>query len=160
MKNNRFEDAVYNMGVLGHYISDLHMPLHTAINYNGQITGNDGIHFRWEERLVNEYIQRIKPIGKIEKVEDPWTYAMKIVKESFKVHHQLLDADTKARSLLTKKQAKELNTYKILSFEKQYLDVLYSETEDLLKDRLGRAVIRLASLWQYCWEQAGSPDLP
>jgi hypothetical protein len=85
---------------------------------------------------------------------------MKIVKESFKVHQQLLDADTKARSLLTKKQAKELNTYKILSFEKPYLDVLYSETEELLKDRLGRAVIRLASLWQYCWEQAGSPDLP
>ena len=160
MKNNRFEDAVYNMGFLGHHISDLHMPLHTVINYNGQFSGNDGIHFRWEERLVNEYIHKIKPIGKIEKVEDPWTFAMKIVKESFKVHHQLFDADTKARSLLTKDQAKRLNSYEILRYEKPYLDVLYTETETLLKDRLGRSVIRLASLWQYCWEQAGSPDLP
>jgi len=41
-----------------------------------------------------------------------------------------------------------------------YLDILYSETQDLLHDRLGRAVIRLASIWQYCWEQAGKPALP
>ena len=58
------------------------MPLHTVINYNGQFSGNDGIHFRWEERLVNEYIDKIKPVGDIESVEDPWTFAMKIVKES------------------------------------------------------------------------------
>ncbi|MDP6340256.1 MAG: S1/P1 nuclease [Candidatus Marinimicrobia bacterium] len=160
LKNHQFEEAIFNMGVLGHYISDLHMPLHTAINYNGQFSGNDGIHFRWEERLVDEYIRKIKPIGKIERVEDPWTFTMKIVKESFKVHHLILEADTKARSLLTKDQAEGLKSYEILSYEKPYLDVLYAETETILKDRLGKSVIRLASLWHYCWEQAGRPELP
>ena len=53
-----------------------------------------------------------------------------------------------------------LNSKNILKFEKPYLDILYSETQDLLHDRLGRAVIRLASIWQYCWEQAGKPALP
>jgi hypothetical protein len=85
---------------------------------------------------------------------------MKIVKESFKVHHIILEADTKARRLLTKEQAEKLKYYDALSFEKPYLDILYQETGDLLKDRMGRAVIRLASLWQYCWEQAGKPKLP
>ena len=63
------------------------------------------------------------------------------------------------KKLLTKKQAARLDSYDVLSFEKPYLDVLYNETEDLLHDRLGRAVIRVASLWNYCWEQAGRPDL-
>ena len=159
LKKNQFEKAIYNMGVVGHYIADLHNPLHTIINYNGQFTGNDGVHKRWEHRLVDEYVKKIKPVGNIEDVEDPWSFSMKIVKESFKLHQDILDADTKARKLLTKKQAARLDSYDVLSFEKPYLDVLYNETEDLLHDRLGRAVIRVASLWNYCWEQAGRPDL-
>jgi hypothetical protein len=85
---------------------------------------------------------------------------MKIVKESFAVHEQLFDADSKARKLLTIDQAKELNTYNILPFEKPYLDILYQETGPLLNDRLGRAVVRIASIWEYCWLEAGSPELP
>ena len=160
LKRNQFEEAVYNMGVLGHYISDLHMPLHTVINYDGQFSGNEGIHKRWELHLVNKYIKNIKPVGEIETVEDPWTFSMKIVKESFKAHHLILEADTKARKLLTKEQAEKLKSYETLSFEKPYLDVLFAETGDLLRDRLGRAVIRLASIWKYCWEEAGKPELP
>ena len=159
LKKNQFEKAIYNMGVVGHYIADIHNPLHTIINYNGQFTGNDGVHKRWEHRLVDEYVKKINPVGNIEDVEDPWSFSMKIVKESFKLHQDILDADTKARKLLTKKQAARLDSYDVLSFEKPYLDVLYNETEDLLHDRLGRAVIRVASLWNYCWEQAGRPDL-
>jgi len=159
LKNNQFEEAIYHMGVLGHYVSDLHMPLHAVVNYNGQFSGNDGIHFRWGKRLVDEYIDRIKPVGKIELVDDPWIFAMEIVKESFQVHNHVLAADTKARKLLTPEQAEAIKSYDVLSFEKPYLDVLYNETEMILKDRLGRSVIRLASLWQYCWEQAGRPKL-
>ncbi len=36
---------------LGHYIADAHVPLHTTRNYNGQLTGQDGIHGLWESRL-------------------------------------------------------------------------------------------------------------
>ena len=160
LKKNQLEEAIYNMGVVGHYIADLHMPLHTVINYNGQFSGNDGIHKRWEHRLVDEYVKKIKPVGKIEKVKDPWSFSMKIVKESFKLHHLILEADTKARKLLTKEQADRLNSHDVLSFEKPYLDSLYDDTGNLLNERMGRAVMRLASLWNYCWEQAGRPKLP
>ena len=160
LKKNQLEEAIYNMGVVGHYIADLHMPLHTVINYNGQFSGNDGIHKRWEHRLVDEYVKKIKPVGKIEKVKDPWSFSMKIVKESFKLHSLILEADTKARKLLTKEQADRLNSYDVLSFEKPYLDSLYDDTGNLLNERMGRAVMRLASLWNYCWEQAGRPKLP
>ena len=159
LKKNQLEKAIYNMGVVGHYIADLHMPLHTVINYNGQFSENDGIHKRWEHRLVDEYVKKIKPVGNIEKVEDPWSFSMKIVKESFQLHHLILEADTKARKLLTKEQADRLDSNDVLSFEKPYLDMLFNETGDLLNERMGRAVMRLASLWNYCWEQAGRPDL-
>ncbi len=36
---------------LGHYIADACVPLHTTHNYNGQLTGQRGIHALWESRL-------------------------------------------------------------------------------------------------------------
>jgi hypothetical protein len=36
---------------LGHYIADANVPLHTTRNYNGQLTGQQGIHGFWESRL-------------------------------------------------------------------------------------------------------------
>ena len=36
---------------LGHYIADAYVPLHTTENYNGQLTGQKGIHAFWESRL-------------------------------------------------------------------------------------------------------------
>ena len=160
MKNNRFEEALYNMGELGHYIADIHQPLHVILNYNGKKTGNDGIHFRWEVRLIDDYVRRIDPVGSIEKISDPVSFAFGIVKESFTYHKKILEADSKARKVLSLDQADQLSSYDVLEFEKPYLDILYSETKDLLNDRLGRSVVRLASIWQYCWEQAGKPELP
>ena len=36
---------------LGHYLADACVPLHTTRNYNGQLTGQRGIHGLWESRL-------------------------------------------------------------------------------------------------------------
>lgn len=36
---------------LGHYVADACVPLHTTRNYNGQFTGQTGIHGLWESRL-------------------------------------------------------------------------------------------------------------
>ncbi len=160
LRQGRFEEAVYFMGVLGHYVSDLHMPLHTIENYNGQLTGNDGIHFRWEVRLVDDYVTTIAGSGSNGDIQDPLGTAFKIVRESYAKHNRILDADTKARAKLTPAQAKRLDSYDILSFEKEYLDTLYLETQDILYDRLGKAVTSIAAYWLYCYNTAGSPNLP
>jgi len=36
---------------LGHYVGDAHVPLHTSSNYNGQLTGQTGLHAFWESRI-------------------------------------------------------------------------------------------------------------
>lgn len=41
-----------NASEIGHYIGDAHVPLHTTENYNGQLTGQRGIHGLWESRIV------------------------------------------------------------------------------------------------------------
>ena len=159
-KQKRWDEALYYMGHLGHYVADLHMPLHTCANYNGQITGNEGVHFRWESRMVDELIPEFKPMGEIQQIDDYVSSALKITRESFQVYPRLLKADGIARKHLTPEQAKELNTYKKLHYEDRYLKLLYAETEDVVYDRLGRSAVMVASFWYSCWLAAGSPEPP
>lgn len=42
--------------ILGHYIADAHVPLHTTVNHDGQSTGQRGVHSRWETGLVERHI--------------------------------------------------------------------------------------------------------
>jgi hypothetical protein len=48
----RAEEAFRQAGALAHYAADLHMPFHTTRNFDGQETGNEGIHFAVEIGLV------------------------------------------------------------------------------------------------------------
>ena len=41
---------------LAHYVEDLHNPLHLTLNYDGQLTGNDGIHARYEGSMINGHL--------------------------------------------------------------------------------------------------------
>lgn len=159
-KQQRWEEAVFYMGYLGHYVADIHMPLHACANYNGQNTGNEGVHFRWESRMVDELIPDFAAVGEIQKINDMMIRALDITKDSFLMYPRLLEADHKARATLTPAQIKELNSYKILPFEEPYLRVLYAETEDIILDRLGQSAVLVASYWYTCWLKAGSPSLP
>ncbi len=159
-KKQRWNEAVFYMGHLGHYVADLHMPLHTCANYNGQLTGNDGVHFRWETRMVDELIPQFDAKGNVITIDHFVESALNITKESFSVYPRLLKADSIARKHLTKDQQIEINTYKELHFEDRYLKILYAETEDVVHDRLGRAATLTASFWLSCWKAAGSPPLP
>lgn len=40
---------------LGHYLGDLHVPLHTTSNYDGQHTGQVGIHALWETQVPAQF---------------------------------------------------------------------------------------------------------
>jgi hypothetical protein len=161
LKNKRWDEAIFHMSTLGHYISDIHVPLHVVENYNGQLTGNDGVHFRWEGRMVDEYVKSIHPTGPLPLISGSVVdFSMNIVRESYVTLQQILNADTKARKLLSSSEQQQLNSYDILPFEGPYLQSLYDQTADLVQDRLEMAVLRIAAMWVYCWNEAGQPPPP
>jgi hypothetical protein len=156
-RSGEWEKSIDTMAALSHYVADIHMPLHTCANYNGQLTGNKGIHFRWETPMIQQYVTYIEPSNEAELITDPLEMAFTIVKESFKVYPLIISADSLARAPLTKLQADSLNTYEKLSFEDEYISVLYSQTSDVVYDRLNKSAERIASYWYTCWINAGKP---
>jgi hypothetical protein len=55
MSRNDWDRAWRIAANLGHYVADSHQPLHLTLNYNGQFSGNDGIHSRYIDSVF-EYI--------------------------------------------------------------------------------------------------------
>ena len=62
-------DIVFYAASLAHYVSDAHVPFHAVVNYDGQLTGQNGIHSRFESALFERYRDQLtiapKPIAPI-----------------------------------------------------------------------------------------------
>src|SRR2546425_1097299 len=52
-------DLILFSAALGHYIQDAHQPFHASNNYDGQLTGNNGIHARFERDLIEKFQSRL-----------------------------------------------------------------------------------------------------
>lgn len=50
---SEWADLLSTASALAHYLEDLHNPMHLALNYNGQLTGQSGLHARYEGTLIN-----------------------------------------------------------------------------------------------------------
>jgi hypothetical protein len=58
-ENDNMHKAMLLAADLGHYIGDAHMPLHITRNYNGQYTGQYGVHSRYESNLIQRFQDQI-----------------------------------------------------------------------------------------------------
>ncbi len=74
---------------LGHYIGDINVPLHTTENYNGQLTGQHGIHGFWESRVPELLADDFDLfVGKAEYLPSPQLSAWEAVIQA----HEALDS--------------------------------------------------------------------
>jgi len=160
-RTGQWEEVPLTAATLGHYVSDIHMPLHVVENYNGQLSGNTGIHKRWEADMVDRYLlDAVQPKGVPAPIADPVEMAFTIVKESYPLHFELLKADSLARSGLTEEQRELISNRDTSMVGTDYIEILYRKTGNIAKTRLEDAAIRVASYWLTAWRAAGSPPPP
>ena len=140
---------------LAHYIEDAHMPLHTISNYNGQLSGNDGIHRRYETGMVETF--KIAIAGEVqpdpvERLAEPGDAAFSWILSSMVWADNLLLADTHART--------PGKTYRDdADFDDSYYRALFDETRHFTLLQLSRAATAVASGWYKAWQMAGKPEL-
>ncbi len=147
---------------LGHYVADAHVPLHTTRNYNGQLTGQVGIHAFWESRLPELFAEEY----------DLWngtaTYlpnpALAIWEAVANAHLAMDSVLIFERELTVQEKPDRKYTYveKNRVLVRTYSDEFsekYHARLDGQVERQMRASIRLVSdIWYTCWINAGQPD--
>jgi len=142
---------------LAHYVQDLSQPLHLTENYNGQLSGQEGVHFRFESDLVDAYAAalRVRLPGRALQarlLDDPLAAAFEMLVRGYP------DADDVLRDDLEALAAAPLEEDERGADSLAYLRELWARSEDLLLDRLADGAEMTASYWTTAWVAAGRPD--
>lgn len=147
---------------LGHYVADAHVPLHTTENYNGQMTGQEGIHAFWESRLPELFSSQFDFfVGKANYLENPQLTIWKAIEKT----HQALDSVLLFEKQLTNQFAEKKYSFesrgkitvKVYSYD---FSKAYQEALNGMVERQMRSAIKLVGdFWYTAWMDAGQPDL-
>ena len=149
---------------LGHYIADAHVPLHTTQNYNGQLTGQDGIHAFWESRIpelmAEEHFDFV--VGNAKYVEDPASFFRNIIFES----HESVDSVLGIEKRLSA-QYPVIGQYCLHERIGQttrmecpdYIIAYNDRLNGMVERRMRAAIHAIGSVWYTAWVNAGKPKL-
>lgn len=133
--------------VAAHYIQDAHQPFHASQNYDGQLTGNAGIHARFERDLVERFQSRLTLTPSAPApAANPRELAFAVLLDSYTQVDAILQADTAAAA------GKAF-------YDDDYFEKFFVRVKPILDRQLGRAITATASVIVGAWEAAGRPEV-
>lgn len=134
--------------VLAHYVGDSFQPFHAAVNYDGQLTNQQGIHARFESELFDRYQDkmRIAP-GPVAPVTNTREFVFATLGDSFQLVAPILAADRDAVKGRTE-------------YDDGYFAQMYEKTGPIMEKRVSGAIAGVASMIVSAWIDAGKPALP
>jgi hypothetical protein len=147
---------------IGHYIADAHVPLHANSNYNGQKSGQEGIHALWESRIPQLYLDSFDLLtGTADYLENPSDIIWQTISESFSLTDSVFKLEIRASNLHPENkyavESKGRNMVPVYSenFCKDYNELM----QDMVEKRMRKSIHTVAAFWYTAWVNAGQPDL-
>ena len=149
---------------MGHYVGDAHVPLHTTENYNGQLTGQTGIHGFWESRLPELFADEQYDyfVGKAEYIDNPRDYYWDIVLSSHALVDSVLTTERRLRRTYPADQQMVFDERlgrTIRTQSAEFAAAWDREMQGMVEERFRAAILSIGSVWYSCWVDAGQPDL-
>jgi hypothetical protein len=130
-----WEKAALFAADLGHYVADAHNPLHLTANFDGQLTGQDGLHYRYETKMIGTYRSQIVfPADSAQVISNVQGYIFSYIYSNYTYVDSILAADLYATALAG-------NTTSSL-----YTQALWEKTKNFTVQLFHHAALSLASL--------------
>ena len=142
------DNIAYYAASLAHYVEDGHVPLHSVVNYDGRLTGQAGLHGRWESEMFDRTRARIKVAPAApQPVKDPREFMFQVLLDSYQLSDGVLAADRAAVI------GREL-------YDDGYFEALAGSQFPVMEKRLNDAITGVAAMIAGAWEAAGRPAVP
>ena len=147
LRRRRWNAADRDAVFAAHYACDLTQPLHTVVNYDGQLTRQAGIHARFETTLVNALAGGwvLRPQAAVDELD----LRARIFREYVDSYNQ--------RQLIFAADRIALDGHTYL--DPQVLHTFIKIDGPLARKRLEAAAAFVSSLWYTAWVRAGKPAL-
>lgn len=142
------DNVVFFASVLSHYIGDAHVPFHAVVNYDGQVTGQHGIHSRFESELFTRMRPRLTIAPRsLVPVSQPREVAFATLIDGTRLATQVLEADRQA-----------------IGAGDLYDDGYFARFAEagagpILEQRINESIAAVVAHIVGAWEAAGKPDL-
>ncbi len=162
MKNK--DSIVFYAADLGHYIGDAHVPLHTTLNYDGQLTNQKGLHSLWESMIpelgIGNY--NLFTTHKAKYLNKPALAIWKAVRNANALLPAMLAKEKEVtlqfsdteKFRVQMRRGKEVKNYST-AFVKAYALSL----KNTVNNQLLASSSLIADFWYTAWVDAGKPDL-
>lgn len=153
---------------LAHYIGDANMPLHTALNHDGQFTGQRGVHALWESYLPELFGNGFNlHVAGARYITDPVRQTWDMLRESHALEGQLLGSEKKLLDSWPKEKIYVLdsagrilkNKYGNARFSPAFARAYYDALDGMVERQMRLAIQLASDYWYTAWVNAGKPDL-
>jgi hypothetical protein len=148
---------------LGHYVGDAHVPLHTTENYNGQLTGQHGIHAFWESRIpelsaevYDHFVGRARYVDKVLDVAWEAVYDSHMRVDSvLGIERRLSEEYPPDRKYVFEDRGRGgMRTY-----SREFTAAYEGAMKGMVERRMNASILTLGNIWYSAWVDAGQPDL-
>jgi hypothetical protein len=141
-------DIIFFSAWLTHYVSDAHVPFHAVMNYDGQLTGQHGIHSRFEAFLYERYRDQwtISP-QPIAPIRNPRDYVFDVVLQGTQLAAPILKADLDAIGGRDE-------------YDDDYYAAFFKANRAVVERRMNESIAASAAMIAGAWEAAGKPAVP
>lgn len=148
---------------LGHYVADAHVPLHTTHNYNGQFSGQYGIHGFWESRLPELFSESYDLFtGQAQYIENVQLYAWDAIIGA----HLALDSVFLFEKELTsqfdsdKKYAWEQRGNQVMKvYSYEFSEAYHQQLNGMVERQMRKSIQMIGDIWYTSWVDGGQPNL-
>ncbi|MGE5813037.1 MAG: hypothetical protein ACM36C_00985 [Acidobacteriota bacterium] len=143
-----YDNLKFFSSVIAHYVADAHVPFHSALNYDGQLTRQWGIHSRFESQVVMQFLPQLR-------IEARPAAPVRDVREA--VFRWLTDGYSQVAPILAAdRRAVEGRD----EYDEKYFNQFFATTRPVLERQLSSAITDVAAVITGTWEAGGKPKLP
>ena len=163
-RNKSKDSILYYAADLGHYISDAHVPLHTTINYDGQLSNQRGLHSLWESTVpeMNLESYNLYQDHKAHYLKDPlaviWT---KLGESNVMLKRVLSDEISASEGFTDDRKFKRSERFGAIrkNYSGEFAKAYALKLENTVNNRMLEAVKTVSDFWFTAWMDAGCPNL-
>jgi len=162
-KQHNVEDIIRYSSDIGHYVADAHVPLHTTLNYNGQLTKQEGIHAFWESRLPELFADNYDYIlPKVVYVEDILSFSWAIIENTHNAKDSVLLFEARLNEQFSsdeKYSFEEKGNGNSRVYSLAYSTAYHNMLNGMVERQMRSSIISIGSVWYSAWVDAGQPDM-
>lgn len=145
---------------LGHYVADAHVPLHATENYDGQLSGQTGIHALWETQLPLLFFDTYDLfVGPADCLEDPLAHVWSIVRESHALAKEVLQTEAQLSQQHPALFQYGFDAKGTKKHTLEYATAYHNALKGQVERRLRESILEVGRFWVTAWVRAGAPNL-